>query len=253
MPPPLAGARRPKRTRKRRGPAAPGVIPDGAFLERAAHLLKNHATAVQAASHLLLQGGAGADEAMRDRWRNALRESAAGLHRLLGQMEQLGHELSPAPPPVSPVPLASWLREQVRSARAATPRARVTLTAGSAPAGTWRFATASAALALGCLLRNALAHPPAGARAKVTGREVPGGFLLVVADNGRGVPATEAPRLFTPFFRGEAALERPGAGLGLVIARAAVTRAGGRISHHSVSPRGARFELFIRGTRLPPS
>ncbi|MFM9031179.1 MAG: sensor histidine kinase [Opitutaceae bacterium] len=223
------------------------------FLERAAHLLKNHATAVQAASHLLLQSGADADEATRARWRNALRESAAGMHRLLEQVEQLGQELSPAPAPLSSTPLAAWLGEQVRAARAATPSAQVTLTAGRVSPGTWRFATVSAALALGCLLRNALVHPAAGARATVTGRAVPGGLRLIVADDGAGVPANERPRLFTPFLRGEAARDLPGAGLGLTLARAAAGRAGGSVSPHPASPRGARFELFVRGTRIAAS
>ena len=246
-------SRRPTRPRVVREPAGPAMKLDAAFLERAAHLLKNHATALRAASHLLVESGPAVDEAMRVRWRTALRESGAGMLRLLEQLEKLGQEITRAPAPLSSTPLAAWLREQVREAEAATPAARVALTAGRTPAGTWRFATASAALALGCLLRNALVHPAAGARAAVTGRAVPGGLLLVITDDGAGVPANEEPRLFTPFFRGEAARDLPGAGLGLVLARAAAARAGGTVSHQSVSPRGARFELFVRGERLAAS
>lgn len=247
------GSRRTPRVRPGRRPDGPALNLDAAFLERAAHLLKNHATALRAASHLLLESGATVDEAIRIRWRTALRESGAGMLSLLEHLEKLGQELTPTPAPLSSTPLAAWFREQVREAQAATPAARVTLTTGRAPAGTWRFATASAALALGCLLRNALVHPKAGARAAVTGRAVPGGLLLVVSDHGAGVPANERRRLFTPFFRGEAARDLPGAGLGLVLARAAAARAGGNVSHHPVSPRGARFELFVRGERLAAS
>lgn len=242
-----------KSRRSTRARSASRAILDGALLQRAAHLLKNHATAMRNASHLLLLPDAPADPSVRDRWRDALRDSGTGLLRLLGQLECLGDSLGASPRTVTSVPLADWIRDQVREARVTEPAANVALTTGRLPAGTWRFATAPAALALGCLLRNALTHPPAGARASVAGRAVPGGFLLVVADNGAGVPADESPLLFTPFFRGEASLDRPGAGLGLVIARAAATRAGGHVSHHSVCPRGARFELFVRGSRLASS
>ena len=242
-----------KRRRSTRARSASGAILDGALLQRAAHLLKNHATAMRNASHLLLLPDAPADQSMRDRWRSALRDSGTGMLQLLVQLECLGDSLRPDPAALASVPLADWIRDRVREARVAEPASDVALTIGRLPAGTWRFATAPAALALGCLLRNALTHPPAGARASVASRMVPGGLLLVVADNGAGVPANESPLLFTPFFRGEASLDRPGAGLGLVIARAAAARAGGHVSHHPVAPRGARFELFVRGTRLPPS
>ena len=242
-----------KRPRSIRTERDSGAVLDGALLQRAAHLLKNHATAMRNASHLLLQAEAPADPSLRARWRSALRDSGTGMLQLLGQLERLGDALRLDPAALASVPLADWIRDRVREARVTDPAPPVALTTSRLPAGTWRFATTPAALALGCLLSNALTHPRAGARATVTGRAVPGGFLLVVADNGQGVPVKESPMLFTPFFRGEAALDRPGAGLGLVIARAAATRAGGHVSHHSVSPRGARFELFVRGTRLPPA
>lgn len=250
MPPRSPG---PRRRRSKPARVSSGANLDGALLQRAAHLLKNQATAVQAATHLLLLPDGPADESVRTRWRGALRDSGAGMLRLLGQLDKLGDSLSPAPVSRGAVPLAAWIRDQVREARAGEPAARITMTTGRVPAGTWRFAAAPAALALGCLLHNALVHPPAGARASVAGRAVAGGFLVVVADSGAGVPAAELPLLFTPFFRGEAALERPGAGLGLVIAAAAAARAGGHVSHRSVSPRGACFELFVRATRLAPS
>ena len=82
-----------KRTRSIRARGVSVAILDGALLQRAAHLLKNHATAMRNASHLLLQADAPADPSLRARWRNALRDSGAGMHRLLGQLEHLGDAL----------------------------------------------------------------------------------------------------------------------------------------------------------------
>ena len=53
--------------------------------------------------------------------------------------------------------------------------------------------------------------------------------LLSVADNGRGVPSLELPRLFQRFFRGDRARTTRGTGLGLAIVKHVVTQAGGEV------------------------
>lgn len=199
---------------------------DPEFIGRAVHLLRNHASALQTASHLLLRSGRKVDEATRDRWRATLRDSGARLARLLGQLAQLAEAREGVPVATVDVPLAAWLTEQVRAARAAERTSRVRLTVARAPAGAWRLPAGPAALALGALLRNALLHPPGGTRATVSANMRPGGLLLAVRDHGAGIPAAEQHFLFTPFFRGEAACERPGAGLDLAFARAAIAQAG---------------------------
>lgn len=225
---------------------APMVI-DGLFLERTVHLLRNHLAALQAASHLLIRHGAG-DDSPGFRWRAALLESAAGMARLLGQLEKLGQMLGPAPAPSYAVPLRNWIRTRVRETQAAEPAACRRVAIGSAPAGTWRFPVVPASVALDSLLGNALLHPKAGSRATVAARVAPGGLVVTVTDSGAGIPASEVPRLFTPFFRGKASRDVPGAGLGLALAQAAATRAGGGVRLGNGGTRGARFELFLRAT-----
>lgn len=67
---------------------------------------------------------------------------------------------------------------------------------------------------------------------------------LVVEDNGPGVPAELAPRLFELFATGRGRDHaHPGVGLGLAIARQHALRHGGSLSHEAVTPRGARFTL----------
>ncbi len=235
-------------TPRSRAAAAP-FWRDPGFIGRTVHLLKNHATALRSASHLLLEAGPKVDEAARERWRATLRDSGARLVRLLDQLAQLAEGRDGVPVATADVPLAAWLTEQVRAARAAERTSRVRLTVTRAPAGAWRLPAGPAALALGALLRNALLHPPGGTRATVSADTRPGGLIFTVRDHGTGIPADEQRSLFTPFFRGEAARERPGAGLELALARAAIARAGGRMSHHPVAPRGARFEIYIPASR----
>ncbi len=78
---------------------------------------------------------------------------------------------------------------------------------------------ASLAILLSNLLDNALRYTPAGGRIDVAvDRDDDGGAVLVVADDGPGIPADERERVFDRFFRGADA-GTAGSGLGLSIVK----------------------------------
>jgi two-component system, OmpR family, phosphate regulon sensor histidine kinase PhoR len=79
------------------------------------------------------------------------------------------------------------------------------------------------------LLTNAIRYAGDGARVTISARTEGDVVLLSVADNGRGVPAGELPRLFERFFRGDRARTTHGTGLGLAIVKHLVTQAGGDV------------------------
>jgi signal transduction histidine kinase len=79
------------------------------------------------------------------------------------------------------------------------------------------------------LLANAIRYAGDGARITVSARNEGELVLLSVADNGRGVPDVELPRLFERFFRGDRARTTRGTGLGLAIVKHVVTQAGGDV------------------------
>lgn len=68
-----------------------------------------------------------------------------------------------------------------------------------------------------------------------------------VEDDGPGIPASEVPHLFEPFFRGAVARssQRPGSGLGLSLVRRAVEAHGGRARVVSRRGEGATFTLEL--------
>jgi PAS domain S-box-containing protein len=81
------------------------------------------------------------------------------------------------------------------------------------------------------LLENAVKYSPAGGQVRLSVRSVEGGGLLVVRDQGIGLPPGAAEAIFEPFGRAPNAAESglPGLGLGLHISRGIVERHGGRI------------------------
>jgi signal transduction histidine kinase len=71
--------------------------------------------------------------------------------------------------------------------------------------------------------------------------------VLVVADNGMGIPLAEQPELFTKFFRGSSARDRAiqGTGLGLHIVASIVQSHGGDVSVVSEHLHGATFTVRL--------
>ncbi|MFD7720794.1 sensor histidine kinase [Streptomyces sp. NPDC059814] len=102
---------------------------------------------------------------------------------------------------------------------------------------------------IGNLLDNAERHAESSVAVEV--RAERGGVAVVVTDDGAGVPEAERERIFERFVRLDDARARDdgGAGLGLAIARDVAGRHGGRLTAAGAGERGARFELWLPGSR----
>ena len=98
---------------------------------------------------------------------------------------------------------------------------------------------------LGNLLSNASRYTPLGGRVDVRLQlaETPDELLVIVRDNGVGIPADEQDRLGDLFFRARTAnlVSARGAGLGLFITNSLVQLHGGRLWFESVEGQGTAF------------
>jgi signal transduction histidine kinase len=83
-------------------------------------------------------------------------------------------------------------------------------------------------------------------RVEVGWEEQPGGTLFWVQDNGVGIAAEDAERIFELFTRVQVAPSK-GTGLGLAIVQRVVQRAGGRVWVESEPGKGSRFCFFWPG------
>ena len=95
------------------------------------------------------------------------------------------------------------------------------------------------------LLANAIRYAGPGSTCTVELTNPAEGPVLTVSDDGKGVEATDLPRLFERFYRGDQARTSRGTGLGLAIVKHVVTSAGGEVEAASEPGRGleirARF------------
>ena len=101
------------------------------------------------------------------------------------------------------------------------------------------------------LLANAIKHSPAGGeillRATAVGDDT---VEFSIADQGPGIPQEYQGRIFDRFFRAPGQV-KPGAGLGLSIAREITTAHGGRLWVQSAPGHGSTFRLALKTAAIP--
>jgi two-component system sensor histidine kinase KdpD len=108
------------------------------------------------------------------------------------------------------------------------------------------------ASALAHLLENAAQYSPPATTIRIAAI-MTGGFLeIVVEDEGPGIAASDASRLFERFFRGQASAGRPaGAGMGLAISRGLLAAEGGSVRGENRPGSGARFVITVPAETRP--
>ena len=183
----------------------------------------------------------GADEPTRQRYRKI----AVAADRLIAMLDEY---LSPdrmaaigkvrQPNTIAPADLLEAGAKQVRDAGR-----EATLDASELPQAL-RGEPEGLRLALKVLVDNALLFSPPGTKVSLGARRSGGGVEFTVRDEGKGVPADEAARIFDKGYRGRNAEGLPGSGLGLYMARSIVDVHGGmlRLGAHEG---GAEFRLWL--------
>jgi signal transduction histidine kinase len=95
------------------------------------------------------------------------------------------------------------------------------------------------------LVENVLRHAHGATRCTLSARREGQSVLLSVADNGRGVPAEDLPRIFERFYRGDPARASTGSGLGLSIVKHVMAAAGAEVEARE-GPGGVGLEVRCR-------
>ena len=100
--------------------------------------------------------------------------------------------------------------------------------------------------ALAHLLENAAQYSPPASTITVAHEVTADGLLVTVEDEGDGIAASDTPRLFEPFYRGEQGLRHTvGTGMGLAITRGLLAAEHGRVWAENRLEGGARFSIQV--------
>jgi signal transduction histidine kinase len=99
---------------------------------------------------------------------------------------------------------------------------------------------------IGNLLSNAIKYSPQGGLVEVTAGVHGDAVRVEVRDEGIGIPTEQQARIFTKFFRADAAASGiAGTGLGLAVSRDIVESHGGQIGFRSAEGEGTTFILEL--------
>jgi signal transduction histidine kinase len=103
------------------------------------------------------------------------------------------------------------------------------------------------------LISNAIKFTPNGGRVALSLDTIGDYVTIVVADSGMGIAPEDQRRLFTRFFRTQAAAKIEGTGLGLSITKAILDAHNASISVDSEPGQGTRFTIKVPAADRQPA
>jgi len=219
-----------------------------ALLSSLSHDLRTPLASILGAVTSLRQLGQGMSEATRQDLLAAIEEEAGRLSRFVTNLLQMTRlEAGGIDLLADWIDLADVTRSAVERARQLRPAPIVRL---SIPAGLPMMRGDATLLehVVFNLLENSVKFSEGQAQIEVRLDAHERELLLSVSDRGRGISASELPRMFEPFFQARRdGGGTPGAGLGLAIAKRIVEGMGGsmRIESPLAGERGARVNLAL--------
>jgi signal transduction histidine kinase len=92
---------------------------------------------------------------------------------------------------------------------------------------------------------NAVKYTPAGGTIEINLNSSDGTAILEVGDNGPGIPADQQELIYERLYRGDAAREGSGSGLGLALVRSITQLHKGKISLSSAPGKGTCFRIEL--------
>ena len=101
------------------------------------------------------------------------------------------------------------------------------------------------------LLDNAIKYNSTGGHVLINVRQEQQEMIVVVNDNGIGIPPKEIPKIWDRLHRGDESRSQPGLGLGLSLVKAIVHAHKGHIEVHSQPGVGSAFALGLPTVRPP--
>ena len=95
------------------------------------------------------------------------------------------------------------------------------------------------------LLDNAIKYTPEGGLVTVSVRGEPHEALVIIRDNGIGIPVDEQDKIWSRLYRGDKSRSQRGLGLGLSLVKAIVEAHGGRVTVSSEPGKGSEFTVLL--------
>jgi signal transduction histidine kinase len=215
------------------------------FIADASHELRTPLTSVSGLAEFGLQQGDAASPGELLRLMTLIQHEAGRMRRLVEDLLLLARFDTDRSLDRRHVDLTSIAAQAVQAARIVNPERSITLRAGDPVivyADTERLRQV-----IDNLIGNATQHTPPQSPVTVSVTGTSGTGEIIVADNGPGMTAEQAARIFERFYRTDGARSRArgGTGLGLSIAASLAAAHGGDITVDTKPGQGAAFHVRL--------
>jgi two-component system OmpR family sensor kinase len=214
------------------------------FLSDASHELRTPLTSIRGYAELLRKDAL-EDEEAKERALARIESEAARMGTLVEDLLVLARMGESPVPETRPVDLSAIVSDAVGDARALDPSRQITLALSDhviIEADEKRIEQL-----IHNLLQNALVHTPPGTSVDVAVERSGGQMILRVRDQGPGLDADQASRVFDRFYRGTSSGPQSGSGLGLFIVATVAKSLGGDVSVETAPGKGASFTVVLPG------
>ncbi len=211
------------------------------FVADASHELRTPLTTLRGYSSLYAQGGLATDDQVADAM-GRINAEATRMSRIVDDLLDLTALGDRAALELAPTDLATVLDDlaadlRVRNPDRAVEVQRIGRTVVLADSDRIRQA-------LTALIANAVKYSPEGSPIELVAEQRGGAVGVRVVDHGRGIPASELPRVFDRFYRVAGAGPR-GSGLGLAVVAAIISAHNGRYGVESEPGKGSVFWIEL--------
>jgi two-component system OmpR family sensor kinase len=222
------------------------------FLADASHELRTPVTVLRGTSQVLLRRGAPRDAELESALSD-MHEEAVRLSRLVDDLLTLSRlDAGQALVPQS-LDVPAFLREFVDHYAAVWPQRRIRLDSSGLRGADAAVDPEALRRVLTNLIDNASRYSRASGEIEVTGAATGTGITISVADEGPGLTAEDARRVFDRFYRANQSRSRHsgGTGLGLSIVKGLVQQSGGSIELDTGPDRGTTVSITLPRARRP--
>tara|TARA_R110000868_G_scaffold383578_4_gene650614 strand:+ start:26411 stop:30523 length:4113 start_codon:yes stop_codon:yes gene_type:complete len=97
------------------------------------------------------------------------------------------------------------------------------------------------------ILGNAIKFTPEGGHISIRMRQVESRVEIHISDTGNGIPTSDLPFIFDPYYQGDSSISKAGGtGIGLAIVKGMVDKMNGKISVESKVGSGTEFKISLR-------
>lgn len=231
------------------------------FVTNVSHELRTPLAVIRSAAQNL-SAGVVSEAAQARRYGALIEDEGRRLTEMVEQILEYSHVHGDQPlRHLQPIGVAALLDDLRASCGPLCAQAGITLDVAAPPPGTPPILGDEAAVrrALHNLVANAVKHAAEGKWIGVSATSAAAGgrrrVSIAVRDRGPGLPPSDLPHLFEPFYRGRRAIERQvhGNGLGLSLVKRVAEAHGGSVTASSAPGKGSTFTLILPAAPEAPA